>query len=305
MKNEWIVIEIGVKGQFVDLVGAVLAENGCQGSVVDEQQLDTFVVPDEELDPERFYTLKAFFSAADDFPELLSRLRDGFNRFPALAATAITLMGGDTVRTEDWAEGWKQNFSLFRIGETLVIRPSWEEYTPQPGEVVIEIDPGMAFGTGTHGTTQLCLEMVAELLQQSDPPRRMLDVGTGSGILALGAAALGCPEIVATDIDEVACRVATENIAKNGYRDAIRVTAEKLETLPGKYDLIVANIMAEENIRLKGAFIDHLETGGFLILSGILEEKRALVCDHFAVSPLRLLDSRQQDEWVSLMFCRG
>ena len=302
MKNEWIVIEVGTKGKFVDLVGTVLAEHGCSGTVVDEQQLDTFVVPDKELEPEDFYTLKAYFSADTNIPELLNRLHSAFQDFPVLADSEVDLKLGEVVRTEDWAEGWKQNFSRFHIGETLVIRPSWEDYAPQAHEVVIEIDPGMAFGTGTHGTTQLCLEMIAELLQKSDPPQHMLDVGTGSGILALGAAALGCPEVVATDIDDVACRVAEENIEKNGYNKRIKVTSEPLETLSGYFDLIVANIMAEENIRLKQAFLDHLATGGHLVLSGILQEKEQLVCDGFADLPLTLLESRCQDEWVCLLF---
>jgi len=302
MKNEWIVIEVGTKGKFVDLVGAVLAEHGCSGTVVDEQKLDTFVVPDKELEPEVFFTLKAYFSTDTDISGLLDRLRSAFNGFPVLAGSEVDLELGEIVRTEDWAEGWKQNFSRFHIGETLVIRPSWEDYAPQAHEVVIEIDPGMAFGTGTHGTTQLCLEMIAGLLQKSDPPRRMLDVGTGSGILALGAAALGCPEVVATDIDDIACRVATENIEKNGYNKQIKVTSEALETLPGHFDLIVANIMAEENVRLKQAFIDHLSAGGHLVLSGILQEKEQFVCTGFSDLPLTLQESRCQDEWVCLLF---
>jgi len=302
MKNEWIAIEVGTKGKYVDLIGAVLAEYGCSGTVVDEQQLDTFVIPDKELEPEVFLILKAYFSADTDIPELLNHLRSTFNRLPVLVDAEIDLKPGGIVRTEDWAEGWKQNFSLFHVGETLVIRPSWEDYTPQPHEVVIEVDPGMAFGTGTHGTTKLCLEMIAELLQQPNSPQNILDVGTGSGILALGAAALGCHEIVATDIDDVACRVAAENIEKNGYNKQIKVTSESLETLPGHFDLIVANIMAEENIRLKQAFLDHLATGGHLVLSGILQEKEQLVCDGFADLPLTLLESRCQDEWVCLLF---
>ena len=302
MKNEWIVIEIETLGRFVDLIGEVLADYGCSGSVVDEQQLDTFVVPDQELDPDDIFTLNAYFAADTDVPRLLKKLHDVFSSLPFLEGCEIGLKAGGVVRTEDWAEGWKQNFSLFHVGEKLVIRPSWDDYTPLPHEVVIEIDPGMAFGTGTHGTTQLCLEMIAGLLSQPEPPQTMLDVGTGSGILALGAAALGCKNIVATDIDDVACRVAAENIEKNGYSTQITVTSEPLETLSGCFDLVVANIMAEENVRLRQAFLDHLTVGGHLVLSGILQEKEQFVCDSFADLPLELLASRCQDEWVCLLF---
>ena len=205
---------------------------------------------------------------------------------------------------EDWAEGWKQNFSVFHVGKRLVIRPSWEDYVPAAGEVVVEIDPGMAFGTGTHGTTQLCLEMIAELLDRPDPPMNMLDVGTGSGILALGAAALGCQRVVANDIDPDALSVARENIDKNNCAEQIEISEQPLEKLPGQFELIVANIMAEENIRLRHAFMEHLRPGGWLVLSGILKEKEQLVRDGFADLSLEFFPSRYQDEWVCLLLCR-
>lgn len=302
MKNEWIAIGIKTPGKFVDLLGEVLADYGCSGTVVDEQQLDTFIVPDKELEAEDIFTLKAYFSADTDVTELLIQLRDTFVAHPFLDEEGIGLKQGGIVRTEDWAESWKQNFSRFHVGEKLVIRPSWEDYTPQPHEVVIEIDPGMAFGTGTHGTTQLCLKMIAELLNYPDPPQKMLDIGTGSGILALGAAALGCKDIVATDIDDVACRVAAENIERNGYNAQIEVRSEPLETLPGCFDLVVANIMAEENVRLRQSFVNHLTTGGHLVLSGILQEKEQFVQDGFADLPVEFLASHCQDEWVCLLF---
>ncbi len=304
MKNEWIVIEIKVKGQFIDFVGAVLSQYGCSGTVVEECKLDTFVIPDDTLDLSADYNLKAFFDGVTVSQQFVSELRDALQEIPVLKTQDISVTLGESVRTENWAEDWKQNFSAFHVGKRLVIRPSWEDYVPQAGEVVIEIDPGMAFGTGTHGTTLLCLEVIAELLDRSDPPVKMLDVGTGSGILALGAAALGCGEIVATDIDPVACAVARENVAKNDCTEQITIDEQPLQELTGQFDLIVANILAEENIRLKDAFIDHLSPGGWLILSGILKEKEALVCHGFADLPLELFPGRYYDEWVCLIMRR-
>ncbi len=304
MKDEWIVIEVTIAGAFVDLLGEVLVEAGCLGTVVEERQLDTFSVPDEDLEADGLYTIKAYFDADSDSQHLISGLTERFAATPVLRDQTIGMKVGNAVRTEDWANDWKQNFSPLAIGDNLIICPSWEVCSPRNGERVIEIDPGMAFGTGTHATTQLCLELVGELLQGETPPRNMLDVGTGSGILALGAAALGCEQIVAIDIDAVACRVAAENIRKNGYAGQIEVSAVPIETLPGQFDLVVANIMAEENIRLKQSFTDHLKRGGFLVLSGILREKESLVCESFSDLPLHLLDSRCQDEWVCLLFRR-
>ena len=304
MKNEWIVIELKVKGEFVDLVGAVLAEHGCSGTVVDERELDTFILPDDDLDPSADYALKAYFDAVTDPQLLISKLEIAFREIPLLKNQDFRIKSGASVRMEDWAEGWKQNFSVFHVGKRLVIRPSWEDYVPAAGEVVVEIDPGMAFGTGTHGTTQLCLEMIAELLDRPDPPMNMLDVGTGSGILALGAAALGCQRVVANDIDPDALSVARENINKNNCAEQIEISEQPLEKLPGQFELIVANIMAEENIRLRHAFMEHLRPGGWLVLSGILKEKEQLVRDGFADLSLEFFPSRYQDEWVCLLLCR-
>ncbi len=303
MKNEWIVIEVKAKGEFVDLISAILADCGCSGTVVEERALDTFVAPDDSLDFLADYILKAYFDEVSDPQLLISDLEGTFGEIPLLK-NQICVNLGASVRMEDWAEDWKQNFSAFHVGKKLVIRPSWEEYIPREGEVVIEIDPGMAFGTGTHETTQLCLEVIAELLDRPDPPLNMLDVGTGSGILALGAAALGCQQIVANDIDPVACAVARENIKKNHYSEQIELSEHSLEDLSGRYDLIVANILAEENIRLRHAFMEHLRPGGWLVLSGILKEKEALVRDGFADLLLDFSPSRYQDEWVCLLLRR-
>ena len=301
MKDEWIVIEIKVRGEFVDLVSAILIEHGCSGTVVEELELDTFIVPDSDLDLLSDYVLKAYFETVSDPQLLISELSASFKEIPMLMNQKFSISQGSSVRIEDWAEDWKQNFSTFHIGKKLVIRPSWEEYTPQVGEIVVEIDPGMAFGTGTHGTTQLCLEVIAELLDHSNSPMSMLDVGTGSGILALGAAALGCQNVVANDIDPIACTVARENIKKNCYAEQVKISELPLEKLPGQFDLIVANILAEENIRLRHAFMEHLCPGGWLVLSGILKEKEGLVRNGFADLLLCPFSSRYQDEWVCLL----
>ncbi len=301
MKNEWIVIEVSVPGSAVDLVSAILTEYGCGGVVVEERQLDTFVVPDVELEATASYRLKAYFENVADAQQLRTELFVRFQSLPDLAATVVVGFSAP-VRMEDWAENWKQNFSTLRVGSRLIIRPSWEDYQPQSDEVVIEIDPGMAFGTGTHGTTLLCLEMIAELLAQPSAPQSFLDVGTGSGILALGAAALGCREILANDIDAEACSVARENVAKNGFSDNIRISEQPLENLSGQFELVAANILAEENVRLKNELLQHLSATGWLVLSGILREKEALVREGFADLPLESFPTRYQDDWVCLLY---
>ena len=205
------------------------------------------------------------------------------------------------MRQEDWAEGWKQHFGLCRIGR-LVIKPTWEEYAAAPGEAVVTLDPGMAFGTGTHGTTRLCLDALAELFANAPVPATVLDVGTGSGILAIAAAALGAEQVLACDIDPDACRIARENVAGNGMTDRVKITDRPLEELPGDFEVVLANILAEENVRLAVELSGRLAAGGTLILSGILREKEALTAAGFAALPLDGPVIRRRDDWSCLLY---
>lgn len=303
MENEWIVIEVKVVGACVDLASAVLTEFGCGGIVIEERQLDTFVVPDNELEPTGEYQLKAYFAEIAEPQQFSAQLRAALLAIPDLQQ-CCSVGEPQAVRMEDWAENWKQNFSRMRIGERLIIRPSWEEYQPQGDEVVVEIDPGMAFGTGSHGTTLLCLEMLAELFAGATPPKDMFDVGTGSGILALAAAALGCARVLANDLDPLACQVARENVEKNGLAAQVEISAEPIEALNGQFDLVVANILAEENVRLRDELLAHLRPGGWLVLSGILGEKEQLVREGFDALPLESFPTRFQDDWICLLYRR-
>jgi ribosomal protein L11 methyltransferase len=208
------------------------------------------------------------------------------------------------VRNEDWAEGWKQHSPTTRISRRLVVRPSWEEFTAQPDDVVIEIDPGMAFGTGTHGTTRLCLEAVAAALESEVPPQRVLDVGTGSGILAIAAAAYGAGEILACDIDPEACAIAFENAILNQVDEKISFTIAPLEELEGEFDLVLANILAEENIRLADALVARLASGGRLVLSGILIEKEEMVMNVFKAYGLGAPEVSHNEDWSCILYRR-
>jgi ribosomal protein L11 methyltransferase len=307
MKEFWWELRIAVPGDGVDLVCSELMEFDCTGITVEERRLDTFVLPDPDEPISGTARIRAFFSVA---PDRLEPLRAAVRDRLAWLAAFIPGLEPDLpealpVRTEDWAEGWKQHFSTVHIGDRLVIRPSWEEYPPRTGEVVVILDPGMAFGTGTHGTTRLCLEALAGLFAGPSPPRRVLDVGTGSGILAMAAAALGATRVLACDIEPEACRTARDNVGHNGLAAVVEVTEQPLESLEGGFDLVLANILAEENIRLAEALTSRLAPGGSLVLSGILREKEALVSQAFG----RFFPARPQpshrDDWSCLLFHRN
>jgi ribosomal protein L11 methyltransferase len=304
MKEDYMSIDVEVKGTFVELASVVLMEQGSCGVVIEDLQLDTFDVPDNPLDADKDYTLVAYFATEVPAATLLDRLTSAFTELPVFAAETISLTVSQPLPTVDWAQSWKQNFTSFQIGNRLIVHPSWENPPVAEKQVAIEIDPGMAFGTGTHATTRLCLEAIAEQLDDCLRPVRLLDVGTGSGILAIGAAALGCDQVVANDIDPVACGVARENVARNNRENQVTVTDTPLEAIEGIYDLVVANILAEENIRLKSALLQRLQPGGWLILSGILQEKEMLVASAFAGAELRALPPRSREGWVCLVYQR-
>ncbi len=304
MKKEWLSIVITVNGALVELIGALLTQQGSCGILIDDQQLDTFEVPDNDLDVSKEYNMTAYFEADLDVDQLLCELESTVSMLPIFDSATVTFAVGPPTPEIDWAQNWKQHFSTFLIGRRLIIHPSWENPVVSAAQVAVEIDPGMAFGTGTHATTRLCLDALAECLDHATRPLQMLDVGTGSGILAIGAAALGCERVVGTDIDPLACEVATSNVVRNRLQDKITITAEPLERIGESFDLVVANILAEENIRLKDALIRRLLPGGWLVLSGILKEKESVVSDAFNTHELEQLPTRSGEDWVCLVFRR-
>jgi len=175
------------------------------------------------------------------------------------------------VNEEDWANNWKQYYHTQRIGKRIVVTPSWEEYTPTGDDVQMRLDPGMAFGTGTHDTTRLCLELLEECVT---PATRILDVGTGSGILSVGGVLLGAPSALGVDIDPVAVKVANENAEINEVSDKTEfVCGDLTDKVHGQFEIVTANIVADIIIRLLSTVKNYLLKGGVLIVSGIIDTR--------------------------------
>lgn len=305
MQKNWLELRLQIPAAAVDLVCYELAELGSEGITVEERQLDTFVPPDPDENIPDNLQLKAYFVANVEIVDLYDAVRAQLSwicdLYPCASPWTMEIV---PVRNEDWAEGWKQHFHATHIGQRLVVKPTWEDYARQDHEAVIDIDPGMAFGTGTHGTTRLCLEALAELFDGPSPPRRVLDVGTGSGILAIAAAALGGERILACDIDAEAVRIAEENIALNGVGEQVEVSQQPLDELEDGFDVVLANILAEENVRLADELVNRLTPHGTLILSGILQEKEGLVAKAFARYSLQGPSIRHLEEWSCLVYRR-
>lgn len=203
---------------------------------------------------------------------------------------------------QEWAEAWKKHFHVLRIGQGVVIKPSWLTYSPAPGDVVVELDPGMAFGTGLHLSTRLCLQALEGLI---GPGMRVLDLGTGSGILAIVAALMGAGQVVALDVDELAVKVATANTATNGVAERVQVELGSIERLPSNaapFELILVNIEVQVILELVSqGLLSRLASGGWFVGAGILENQADDVLAALAEEGLCDIQVRQERDWVAVV----
>ena len=302
MHKDWAEIACEVPAEMVDALADFLVELTGNGVGVENLHLDTFSLDSLEDTPTK--TVKGYLPLDDSLEEMRIRVEQflaqkgpefpGFTYMPPVVSV---------IRNEDWANNWKVHFKPVRIGERLVIKPTWEEYQKVAGDLVIQIDPGMAFGTGAHPTTRMCLESLERICFNESGgklPDPVLDVGTGSGVLSIAAALMGATRITAVDIDPEAVRVTRENLELNGVADVVAASTTNLGDLPGEYGVVVANILAEELVRLADQLTAKVAPGGWLILSGILSEKEEFVCAAFTT--LTRTENPKEAEWCCLTF---
>lgn len=224
----------------------------------------------------------------------------------AVAALPFAVrLGERAVREENWANAWKEFFQVERVGKRLVVRPTWREFTAGPDDVVLNLDPGMAFGTGQHETTRMCLTAIEELVQ---PGAQVLDVGCGSGILSVAAARLGARAVTAVDIESVAVEATNANAARNDVSGLVRAAEGSLDGRwpfgappDAAYDLVVANIHAAATIALAPVYFAALRPGGALVASGIIAERLDTAVVALEAAGFERLDVRTMGEWRTLV----
>jgi ribosomal protein L11 methyltransferase len=283
-------------------------EAGGGGAVIEASGFDDFHQP---IEGQYKVTVKTYLKPGARGVAVRRQIEEGLWRLSLLYPMPEPQLR--VLHEEDWAHAWKKFYKPLRIGHHVVLKPTWEEFTPQVGDLVVELDPGMAFGTGLHPTTRLCVAALEALVQPGD---QVLDLGTGSGVLAIVAAKLGAAALVATDIDPIAVAVARENVELNGLALAPAGTlAVELGSVPsgmaGRFDLIVANILAEVIAGLfDGSYgnvplAEPLAPQGKMILSGIIDEREHVVIEAATHHGFALVGREVEGDWVALIMQRA
>jgi ribosomal protein L11 methyltransferase len=306
----WAEISINATEEWTEMVTDCLYQIGVSGVVIEDPSLVHKYIEEEQWD---YYdrnllefgfegvVIKGYLPANQELSGKVDQLKTLL--IHTLGETGwrgdIPVIVVTEVNEDDWSNSWKAYYKPLKVGNKLVIRPSWEDYHPQKGELIITLDPGMAFGTGTHPSTNMCLLALEEYLKPGDS---IIDVGTGSGILAISAAKLGAGNVLALDVDPVAVEVAKNNVEQNQVQDLIKVEyGDLLSAVTKQADLVLANIIAKVIIDLIPQLKNVLRPGGTFVAGGIILEREKEVVDQLNQYGYELLDLNRQGEWVCIV----
>ncbi len=300
----WLEVALVADGEAAEAAADLLQHYAYQGVVIEAAgpNLDAWPEDLPSLLRAQPLTVRAYLPLDERTEESRAHIEEGLWHLSQLYPMPQPTYR--LVEEEDWADAWKAHYHPIRVGRRILIIPRWREVKPEPGDVVISMDPGMAFGTGTHPSTQLCLAALEDYLPAG---ARVLDLGCGSGILAIAAAKLGAPGVLALDIDPVAVRATQENAVHNGVANRVAVEPGSLESVLGsarRFDLVLVNILAKIII----AFCEQglgatVRPGGVLVGAGVIEEQAGEVRAALGQAGLPVVETRQIEDWVALI-CR-
>ncbi len=296
--EKWLKIEIAASADLMDALGNFLTETGAQGVF---QETLAPQSPEDFPESQASETIKAYFphdarsekriGAIQKYLESLSEI---FSDLPA------PTLKTEIISDPDWAEQWKKYFKPIRVSNNIIVKPTWERYAPSSRDIVIEIDPGMAFGTGQHASTRMCIEALEDVIMQDRSVQdwKVLDVGCGTGILGITAAKLGAQDVICLDIDKKATEIARENAAINHVDDRLHIISKDATTINEPRNLIIANLTSKLLLKLCLHLTQLLEPEGYMIISGIIEQDAAEIEENFSIAPLIQKRVIQEKEWV-------
>ncbi|OIJ16158.1 ribosomal protein L11 methyltransferase [Anaerobacillus arseniciselenatis] len=307
---KWSEVSIHTTQEAVEPVCNILHEAGASGVVIEDPQ-DLIKDREDQFGeiyqlsstdyPEEGVIIKAYLQMNNTLSETVEEIKEAINGLISygidIGVNKVTM---SEVNEEEWATAWKKYYKPVKISNHITIKPTWEEYEPESNsECIIELDPGMAFGTGTHPTTVLCTQAIEKMIKEKD---YVIDVGTGTGVLSIAAAKLGAKEVLALDLDEVAVNSAKINVELNNVQDVVSVQQNNLlENIDEKANLIVANILAEVIVRFVNDAYSSLKTGGTFITSGIIKAKKQEVKDSLTNQGFVIEDTLEMEDWVAFI----
>lgn len=305
---DWTEVQIKTTAELEDIIINILYDVGATGLAIEDPRdileltqtrvdwdfIDSSLI-DLELD---VILIKAYFSEHEDLEFIIQGIRDKIKDHPMIS-NEENILTISLVSDDDWSESWKKYYKPVNIGERIVIKPSWEEHYPKEGEIIIELDPGMAFGTGTHETTIMCIEALEKYIKAGDI---VYDIGCGSGILSIVSSKLGADKVIGVDLDELCVKISNENILLNKVEDLIDIRrGNLLDVITGKADVIVSNIIAEIIVGMTGDIKEFLKDKGIFIASGIINSKVDLVETALIDSGFNIVDIINRNEWVCIV----
>lgn len=307
---KWSEICIHTTNEAIEPISNIVHEAGASGVVIEDPQdllkeRDTFLGEIYELNPEDYpeegVYVKAYLPVNSFLGETVDEIKQAINNLMLydidLGRNDITI---SEINEEEWATAWKKYYKPVKISERITITPTWEEYEPvSSDEIILELDPGMAFGTGTHPTTVLSIQAIEQYIQDQDT---VIDVGAGSGVLSIASVLLGAKEVYAYDLDEIAVKSTTINAKLNNVDHVIHAKQNNLlDHVEMEADLIVSNILAEIIERFTDEAFTCLKSGGYFITSGIIQNKRNHVRDRLVQSGFEIVEMNQMEDWNSII----
>lgn len=305
MDGTWIEVRVITKSEALEPVSGIFYSLDCKGVAIEdpndilgrEQGPLTWDFADINVLEHKgeVAVVKAYFAEEENIEDILSYVNE---RLVELKEMGIDLGEGtvehEKMYEEDWANTWKQYYKPSKVGERIVVKPIWEEYTPKAGELIVDLDPGMAFGTGTHETTRMCIQALERYVKEDST---VFDVGCGSGILAISAAKLGSKLAVGVDLDPVAVESSKENVQYNNLDNIEILYGNLVEVINGKADIVVANILAEIICILTDDVKRVLKDGGVFITSGIIHDRVDMVCEKLEGTGFEIVEKNKDGEW--------
>lgn len=302
----WNEISVSTTTQATEIISNIFIEIGSKGVMIEDPSDFYYQTKDElawdYIEKEVFdyghedVKIIGYFSQEEDIEQKINDLKERLSKLGDIGVELGTLeISKKIIYQKNWENEWKKYFKTQKISKNIVIKPSWENYEKQADEKIIEIDPGMAFGTGTHETTKMCINAIEKYIKQEDT---LIDIGCGSGILSIAGAILGAKKVIAVDLDKLAVKISKENVELNNYQDIIEVRHGNLtDVITEKADIIVANIIADAIVMLSENIKDFMKEEAYFISSGIINEKADYVKENLIKNGFEIIEHNNDKEW--------